>query len=98
MIPENVAVDRRGGEAPQQPRQLDARHSISWMAATRLSGCNDNPGARVRVVDEDAPLMLRAAEPLGAAVRATVEGERLAMTADGMTGVVLRYGQLYGVP
>lgn len=49
-----------------------------------------------RVVDEDAPLMLRAAEPLGAAVRATVEGERLAMTADGMTGVVLRYGQLYG--
>lgn len=51
-----------------------------------------------RVVDEDAPLILRAAEPLGAAVRATVEGERLAMTADGMTGVVLRYGQLYGRP
>jgi len=49
-----------------------------------------------RVVDEDAPLMLRAAGPFGAAVRATVEGERLAMTADGMTGVVLRYGQLYG--
>ncbi|TMF35256.1 MAG: NAD(P)-dependent oxidoreductase [Chloroflexi bacterium] len=30
------------------------------------------------------------------AVRATAEGERLALSADGMTGVVLRYGQLYG--
>lgn len=49
-----------------------------------------------RVVDEEAPLMLDAPEPLGAAVRATIEGERLALTADGIVGVVLRYGQLYG--
>src|SRR5260370_37148489 len=45
---------------------------------------------------EDAKLALDAPEPFGSAVRATVEGERLALSADGITGVALRYGQLYG--
>jgi nucleoside-diphosphate-sugar epimerase len=45
---------------------------------------------------EDAGLALDAPEPFGSAARATVEGERLALSADGITGVVLRYGQLYG--
>jgi nucleoside-diphosphate-sugar epimerase len=45
---------------------------------------------------EDANLALHAPEPFGSAVRATVEGERLALSADGITGVALRYGQLYG--
>lgn len=45
---------------------------------------------------EDAKLALNAPEPFGSAVRATVEGERLALSADGITGVALRYGQLYG--
>jgi nucleoside-diphosphate-sugar epimerase len=48
------------------------------------------------VVDEDAPVATDAPEPFGAAVRATVEGERLTLEAEGMVGVVLRYGQLYG--
>jgi nucleoside-diphosphate-sugar epimerase len=48
------------------------------------------------VLAEDANLALDAPEPFGAAVRATVEGERLALSADGITGVALRYGQLYG--
>lgn len=48
------------------------------------------------VVDEDAPLALDAPEPFGGAVRATLEGERMATSADGITGVILRYGQLYG--
>jgi nucleoside-diphosphate-sugar epimerase len=39
---------------------------------------------------------LSAPEPFGSAVRATAEGERLTLSADGITGVVLRYGQLYG--
>ncbi len=47
-------------------------------------------------LDEDAKLALHAPEPFGTAVRATVEGERLALSADGITGVALRYGQLYG--
>ena len=48
------------------------------------------------VLAEDAALALNASEPFGSTVRATVEGERLALSADGITGVVLRYGQLYG--
>jgi 2-alkyl-3-oxoalkanoate reductase len=47
-------------------------------------------------VDEEAPIALDAPEPFGSAFRATIEGERLALSADGVTGVVLRYGQLYG--
>jgi nucleoside-diphosphate-sugar epimerase len=48
------------------------------------------------VLEEDAPLWIDAPEPFGGAVRATAEGERLATTAEGITGVALRYGQLYG--
>jgi 2-alkyl-3-oxoalkanoate reductase len=48
------------------------------------------------VLDEEAPLARNAPEPFGTAVRATAEGERLAKEAEGLTGVVLRYGQLYG--
>ena len=48
------------------------------------------------VVDEEAPLAVNAPEPFGSAVRATVEGERLATTTGGVAGVALRYGQLYG--
>ena len=48
------------------------------------------------VVDENAPLGINAPEPFGSAVRATVEGERLATGDERVTGVVLRYGQLYG--
>jgi 2-alkyl-3-oxoalkanoate reductase len=45
---------------------------------------------------EVAKLALDAPEPFGSAVRATVEGERLALSAGAITGVALRYGQLYG--
>jgi nucleoside-diphosphate-sugar epimerase len=48
------------------------------------------------VLSEDAPLALDAPEPFGAIVRATAEGEKLALSADGIAGVALRYGQLYG--
>lgn len=48
------------------------------------------------IVGEEAPLALDAPEPFGAAFRATLEGEQLATSVDGIGGVVLRYGQLYG--
>jgi 2-alkyl-3-oxoalkanoate reductase len=48
------------------------------------------------VLTEDAAVAVDAPEPFGAAVRATVEGERLALHTPGIEGVVLRYGQLYG--
>lgn len=49
------------------------------------------------VVDEKAPLAVDAPEPFGAAAVATLEGERMTTSADGIVGVVLRYGQLYGL-
>jgi nucleoside-diphosphate-sugar epimerase len=60
--------------------------SISFMYALR------GP----RVLDEDAPLATDAPEPFGTTVRGTAEGERLATQTEGIEGVVLRYGQLYG--
>lgn len=47
-------------------------------------------------LDESAPLALDAPEPFGSTVRATRQGERLALETPGIEGVVLRYGQLYG--
>jgi nucleoside-diphosphate-sugar epimerase len=49
-----------------------------------------------QLLDEKAPLALDAPEPFGGLVRAIAEGERMATSADGIVGVVLRYGQLYG--
>src|SRR5215472_18788276 len=48
------------------------------------------------VVDEDAAVATEAPEPFGSTVRATMEGERLTLDTEGIEGVVLRYGQLYG--
>ena len=45
---------------------------------------------------EDAPLFTAAPAPLGAAIAAVVELERLVTGAAGLEGVVLRYGTLYG--
>jgi nucleoside-diphosphate-sugar epimerase len=60
--------------------------SIAFMYAT----------AGPAVLSEDAPLALDAPEPFGAIVRGTAAGEKLAVSAVGITGVALRYGQLYG--
>ena len=71
------------------PQLVTAGHRV---AATTRSAAK----TAMLQVPEDAPLALDAPEPFGATVRATAEGEKLALSADGITGVVLRYGQLYG--
>ena len=48
------------------------------------------------VKDEDAPLFTDAPAPWGASVGAVAELERQVSEADGIEGVVLRYGTLYG--
>ncbi|MGI5430215.1 NAD-dependent epimerase/dehydratase family protein [Streptomyces sp. CA-179760] len=49
------------------------------------------------VLDEDAPLYLDAPDPGWAAtVRAVADLERLVSSAEGLSGLVLRYGTLYG--
>jgi 2-alkyl-3-oxoalkanoate reductase len=54
------------------------------------------PGARPEVKDEDAPLATEAPPPFGEGVRTIAEMERAVVDADGMEGLVLRYGWFYG--
>ncbi|MEA2364401.1 MAG: hypothetical protein QOD71_3546 [Thermoleophilaceae bacterium] len=54
------------------------------------------PGARPEVMDEDAPLNLGAPPPFGEGVRVMDEMERAVLGADGLEGLVLRYGWFYG--
>ena len=49
-----------------------------------------------RVKEEDAPLFTDAPPPVGGAVTAVVELERLVTNTAGIDGLVLRYGMLYG--
>jgi 2-alkyl-3-oxoalkanoate reductase len=54
------------------------------------------PGSQAEVKDEDAPLALEAPPPFGDAVRAIDEMERAVVGAEGLEGLVLRYGWFYG--
>jgi 2-alkyl-3-oxoalkanoate reductase len=54
------------------------------------------PGAQPEVMDEDARLALGAPPPFGDAVRTIDEMERAVLGAEGLEGVVLRYGWFYG--
>jgi nucleoside-diphosphate-sugar epimerase len=54
------------------------------------------PGAQPEVMDEDARLALGSPPPFGDAVRAIDEMERAVLGAEGLEGVVLRYGWFYG--
>jgi nucleoside-diphosphate-sugar epimerase len=54
------------------------------------------PGPQAEVKDEDAPLALGAPAPFGDGVRAVDEMERAVVGAEGLEGVVLRYGWFYG--
>jgi 2-alkyl-3-oxoalkanoate reductase len=54
------------------------------------------PGPRAEVKDEDAPLALGAPPPFGEGLRVLEEMERDVLEADGLEGVVLRYGWFYG--
>ncbi len=49
-----------------------------------------------RIKDEDAALFTEAPPPLGGVVAAIAEHERLVTRTEGVEGVVLRYGLLYG--
>jgi 2-alkyl-3-oxoalkanoate reductase len=54
------------------------------------------PGPRPEVKDENAPLALDAPPPFGEGVRTIDEMERAVVEADGLEGLVLRYGWFYG--
>jgi 2-alkyl-3-oxoalkanoate reductase len=76
---------------------LDAAHA----AGARRFVCQSiafacRPGAQPEVKDEDAPLALGAPPPFGEGVRVIDEMERAVLGAEGIDGLVLRYGWFYG--
>jgi nucleoside-diphosphate-sugar epimerase len=54
------------------------------------------PGAQPEVLDEQAPLNLDAPPPFGEGVRTVEQMERAVVGAEGLDGLVLRYGWFYG--
>jgi nucleoside-diphosphate-sugar epimerase len=54
------------------------------------------PGAQPEVMDEDARLAVGAPQPFGDGVRAIDDMERAVVGAEGLEGIVLRYGWFYG--
>jgi 2-alkyl-3-oxoalkanoate reductase len=54
------------------------------------------PGAQAEVKDEDAPLAFEAPAPFGEGVRVIDRMERAVVGAEGLEGLVLRYGWFYG--
>jgi 2-alkyl-3-oxoalkanoate reductase len=54
------------------------------------------PGRAAEVKDEEAPLALGAPPPFGDAVRAIDQMEKAVLGAEGLDGLVLRYGWFYG--
>jgi 2-alkyl-3-oxoalkanoate reductase len=54
------------------------------------------PGPQPEVKDEDAPLAFGAPPPFGDGIRALDGMERAVVGAEGLDGLVLRYGWLYG--
>jgi nucleoside-diphosphate-sugar epimerase len=54
------------------------------------------PAAQPEVMDEDDPLAFDAPPPFGDGVRAIDEMERAVVATEGLEGLVLRYGWLYG--
>ena len=72
-------------------RAAGARRMICQSIASAYA-----PGSVAEVKDEDAPLALGAPAPFGDGVRAIEEMERAVVGAEGLEGVVLRYGWFYG--
>jgi nucleoside-diphosphate-sugar epimerase len=72
-------------------RAAGARRLISQSIAFAYE-----PGPEPDVKDEDAPLATNVPPPFDGGVRAVAEMERMVVGAEGLEGVVLRYGWFYG--
>jgi 2-alkyl-3-oxoalkanoate reductase len=98
--------DPRNKEIYAPTNRLRAEGTRTLLAAARATGarrivCQSiafayAPGARPEIMDEDARLAFGAPPPFGDGIRAIGEMERAVVGAEGLEGVVLRYGWFYG--
>jgi nucleoside-diphosphate-sugar epimerase len=98
--------DPRNKEIYAPTNRLRAEGTRTLLEAARAAGarrlvCQSiafayAPGRQPEVMNEDARLALGAPPPFGDGIRVIDEMERAAVGADGLEGLVLRYGWFYG--
>ena len=95
--------NRRLYDATNRLRSEGTRNLIAaaQVAGVRRLACQSiafayRPGARAEVKDEEAPLFVDAPPPFGESIRVIETMEREVLGAEGIDGVVLRYGWFYG--
>ncbi len=98
-------LDYRDKEALAPTNRVRSEGTRNLLAAAKAAGARRLIAESVAffyapegdwVKDEDAPLNLDAPPPFGAAAAALAELERQVLEAEGIEGVILRYGWLYG--
>lgn len=101
-LPDSPGKLRRGSPETNLLRTEGSRHLVDAAVAVgarrviaeSIAFLYEPAGARV--VDEDAPTWAAAPEPYGSMIGALRSLEATVLGADGIEGVVLRYGTLYG--
>jgi nucleoside-diphosphate-sugar epimerase len=98
--------DPRRADIYEATNRLRDEGTRNLLAAARAAGarrfvCQSiafayAPGPQPEVLAEDAPLALGAPPPFGEGVRVTSEMEQAVIGAEGLEGLVLRYGWFYG--
>ncbi len=98
-------LDYRDKEALEPTNRVRGEGTRNLLAAAKAAGAQRLIAESVAffyapegdwVKDEEAPLFLDAPPPFGTAAAALAELERQVLGAEGMEGLVLRYGWLYG--
>lgn len=98
-------LDYRDKQALAPTNRVRSEGTANLVAAARAAGARRLIAESVAffyapqgdsVKDEEAPLFLDAPQPFGAGAAALAELERRVLEAEGIEGVVLRYGWLYG--
>jgi nucleoside-diphosphate-sugar epimerase len=101
-LPAKFAQLRKGSEATNRLRREGTRHLVDAataagarrLIAQSIAFLYEPAGPPV--VDENAPVWQSAGEPFGSMLGALQSLEGAVLGADGLEGVVLRYGALYG--
>jgi nucleoside-diphosphate-sugar epimerase len=98
-------LDYRDKEALAPTNRVRSEGTRNLVAAAKAAGARRLIAESVAFIyapegdwvkDEEAPLFLTAPPPFGTAAAALAELERQVLGAEGIEGVVLRYGWLYG--
>lgn len=98
-------IDPRKADTYPQTNRLRTEGTANLLAAARAAGARRFVSQSIAFVyapvggwvkDEEAPVLANIGGHLGEAMDATLEGERQVLEADGLEGLVLRYGYFYG--